>query len=117
MNSKLKPRSDAGLLFIGSVRITTIASLYLHCMRKNLFLETKNILLIFLGMLSAGMGIKGYLTSSHFIDGGVTGISMLLNDVLGWPLYLTVPLINLPFVVTGYFQMGWKFALKTQPLF
>ena len=75
--------------------------------------EAKNILLILLGILAAGMGIKGYLTSSHFIDGGVTGISMLLNNIFGWPLYLTLPLINLPFVVLGYFQLGLKFALKS----
>lgn len=59
------------------------------------------------------MGIKGYLTSSHFIDGGVTGISMLLNNILGWPLYLLVPLINLPFILLGYFQMGLRFAIKS----
>lgn len=86
---------------------------YLHLMRNNLLLETKNIILILLGILAAGMGIKGYLTSSHFIDGGVTGISMLLNNIFEWPLYLMVPLINLPFIVLGYFQLGWKFALKT----
>lgn len=86
---------------------------YLHPMRNSLLLETKNAILILLGILAAGMGIKGYLTSSHFIDGGVTGISMLLNNIFGWPLYLMVPLINLPFVVLGYFQLGWKFAFKT----
>jgi uncharacterized membrane-anchored protein YitT (DUF2179 family) len=45
-----------------------------------------NFLLIVSGILSAGMGIKGFLLSSHFIDGGVTGISMLLSNVLGYPL-------------------------------
>ena len=82
-------------------------------MGNNGLREAKNLLLILLGILAAGMGIKGYLTSSHFIDGGVTGISMLLNNIFGWPLYLTLPLINLPFVVLGYFQLGLKFALKS----
>jgi len=35
--------------------------------------------LIIMGILSAGMGLKGFLMSSRFIDGGVTGISMLLS--------------------------------------
>ena len=39
---------------------------------------------IILGILSAGMGIHGFLISSHFIDGGVTGISMLVANVLGY---------------------------------
>lgn len=70
-------------------------------------------MLILLGILAAGMGIKGYLLSSHFIDGGVTGISMLLNNIFGWPLYLLVPVINLPFILLGYYQMGWRFAVKS----
>lgn len=45
-----------------------------------------NTILIVLGILSAGMGLKGFLMSSRFIDGGVTGVSMLLADVLGAPL-------------------------------
>jgi len=75
--------------------------------------ESKNFLLIVLGILSAGMGIKGFLLSSHFIDGGVTGVSMLLSNVLGYPLSILIPLINLPFIVLGFRQIGWKFALKS----
>src|ERR1700712_2657161 len=82
-------------------------------MSKNLLRDIKDIFLILLGIMAAGMGIKGYLLSSHFIDGGVTGISMLLNDIFNWPLYILVPLINLPFVVLGYYQMGLKFAIKS----
>lgn len=75
--------------------------------------EFKSYLLIVLGILSAGMGLKGYLLSSHFIDGGVTGISMLLNNIFEWPLYILIPLINLPFIILGYFQMGLRFAIKS----
>ena len=50
---------------------------------KTCIKELINFLLIVLGILSAGMGIKGFLLSSHFIDGGVTGISMVLANVLG----------------------------------
>ena len=39
-----------------------------------------------LGILSAGMGLKGFLLSSNFIDGGVTGVSMLLAKMTGAPL-------------------------------
>jgi uncharacterized membrane-anchored protein YitT (DUF2179 family) len=75
--------------------------------------ESINFLLIVLGILSAGMGIKGFLLSSHFIDGGVTGISMLLANVLGYPLSILIPLINLPFIALGFRQIGWMFALKS----
>jgi uncharacterized membrane-anchored protein YitT (DUF2179 family) len=75
--------------------------------------ELKNALLIMLGALSAAFGLKGFLLSSQFIDGGVTGISMLLSDVLHWPLAILIPLINLPFIALAYRQVGWKFALKS----
>ncbi len=75
--------------------------------------EAKNTFLIILGILSAGMGLKGFLLSSRFIDGGVTGISMLLSDVLGFPLAILILVINLPFIALGYRQIGKKFAIKS----
>jgi uncharacterized membrane-anchored protein YitT (DUF2179 family) len=80
---------------------------------KNSGTEVKNTVLIILGIFSAAMGIKGFLLSSHFIDGGVTGISMLLAQVSGIPLAFLIPVINLPFVIIGYRQIGAKFAAKT----
>jgi uncharacterized membrane-anchored protein YitT (DUF2179 family) len=38
---------------------------------------------------------------------------MLLNNIFGWPLYILIPLINLPFIILAYYQMGLKFALKS----
>ena len=69
--------------------------------------------LIVLGILSAGLGLKGFLLSSHFIDGGVTGVSMLLANVLGWPLWALILAINLPFIALGYRQIGRAFAIKS----
>jgi uncharacterized membrane-anchored protein YitT (DUF2179 family) len=80
---------------------------------KKLAREFKNALLIVLGALSAAFGLKGFLLSSQFIDGGVTGISMLLADVLHWPLAILILLINLPFIAIAYGQVGWKFAVKS----
>lgn len=75
--------------------------------------EFINIVLIILGILSAGLGLKGFLLSSRFIDGGVTGISMLLSDVMGWPLSVLILVINLPFIALGYRQIGRVFAVKS----
>src|SRR5262245_20431666 len=81
----------------------------MNTVRRELF----NTLLILLGILAAGMGLKGFLMSSRFIDGGVTGISMLLSDVLEMPLAIFIPVINLPFIALGYRQIGRKFAVKS----
>ncbi len=72
-----------------------------------------NIGLIVLGIFSAAFGLKGFLLSSHFIDGGVTGISMLLSSALGFPLALLILIINLPFIAVGYKQIGKAFAIKS----
>jgi uncharacterized membrane-anchored protein YitT (DUF2179 family) len=75
--------------------------------------ELKNAVLIAAGVVSAAFGIKGFLLSSHFIDGGVTGISMLVSAITGLPLALLLPVINLPFVALGYRQIGPRFAVKS----
>jgi uncharacterized membrane-anchored protein YitT (DUF2179 family) len=80
---------------------------------KALIKESSNIVLILLGILSAGMGLKGFLLSSRFIDGGVTGVSMLLSDLLGFPLAILIFVINLPFIALGYRQIGKIFAVKS----
>ena len=72
-----------------------------------------NTILIMLGIFSAAFGLKGFLMSSHFIDGGVTGVSMLLSNVLGWQLAILIPLINLPFIAVAYRQIGRGFALRS----
>jgi uncharacterized membrane-anchored protein YitT (DUF2179 family) len=80
---------------------------------KPLLREVKNGLFIILGILSAGMGLHGFLFSSRFIDGGVTGISMLLAKVFGLPLWALILVINLPFIALGYRQIGRTFAIRS----
>ncbi|SDM63686.1 Uncharacterized membrane-anchored protein YitT, contains DUF161 and DUF2179 domains [Pedobacter antarcticus] len=48
-----------------------------------------------------------------FIDGGVTGISLLISTLTGLKLSYLIILINIPFVILGYHQIGKAFAVKT----
>lgn len=73
----------------------------------------KNTLLITIGIFSAAFGIKGFLLSNNFIDGGATGISLLISELTGTPLYLLILLVNIPFFALAYKVMGRQFALKT----
>jgi uncharacterized membrane-anchored protein YitT (DUF2179 family) len=77
---------------------------------KNQFIHG---ILIILGMLSAGLGLKGFLLPNGFIDGGVTGISLLLTEVTGIQLPILIVLINIPFILLGYRHIDKNFALKT----
>ena len=75
--------------------------------------ELVNIVLIVLGVLSANMGLHGFLLSSNFIDGGVTGVSMLMSKVTGTTLSVWLPVFNLPFIALGFRQIGGVFALRS----
>jgi uncharacterized membrane-anchored protein YitT (DUF2179 family) len=75
--------------------------------------EARSAAYIATGILSAGLGLQGFLIPSTLIDGGVTGVSMLLSRVTGWPLALLIPVVNLPFVVVGYRQLGKPFAIRS----
>ena len=81
----------------------------MHSLRR----EAINFILIAGGILSAAMGLKGFLFASDFIDGGVTGISMLLSKVTPVSLSLWLPIVNLPFVVLGYKHLGAAFAMRS----
>ena len=69
--------------------------------------------LLVLGVLSAALGLKGFLLPSRFIDGGVTGVSMLVAELSGVPLAALIVVFNIPFLVFGYKQVGRAFALKS----
>jgi uncharacterized membrane-anchored protein YitT (DUF2179 family) len=73
----------------------------------------KDVLLILIGVFSAAFGFKGFLLTNNFIDGGATGISLLVSAVTDIPLYYLIPAINLPFIMMGYKIMGKQFAIKT----
>ena len=81
--------------------------------RASVLRELINTALIALGILSAAMGLKGFLLSSNFIDGGVTGISMLLAKTTPLSLSILLPAVNLPFIAVGYRQMGLAFAVRS----
>lgn len=72
-----------------------------------------NALLIAAGILAAGTGLKGFLQSSNFIDGGVTGISMLFAKTTPMPLSVWLPIVNAPFIALGYRQLGGAFAARS----
>jgi len=78
----------------------------------NLVRLLKDILLISMGIGSAAFGLESFLVPSNFIDGGVTGISLLVSEVQGLPLPVLLVLFNIPFVILGYRVISPQFAIK-----
>lgn len=73
----------------------------------------KDVFLMVMGITSAAFGLESFLMPNNFIDGGATGISLLISEITKFPLYVWLPIINIPFVFLGYKVIGKMFAVKT----
>jgi len=82
-------------------------------LRLSMVRHVKDFILITIGIFSASFGFKGFLLTNHFIDGGATGISLLLTQLTGLPLYLTIVCINIPFIILAYQIIDRSIAFKT----
>jgi len=78
-------------------------------LRHDLFNGT----LVFIGVLLAAFGLKGFLVPNGFIDGGVVGISLLMNNITHVPVSIWLVLLNIPFIYIGAKQIGKVFAIST----
>lgn len=75
--------------------------------------QITNTMLMVAGVLSAGFGLESFLLPGGFLDGGVTGISLLLVQIFGWPLPVLIVLLNFPFVLMAWRQLDPGVAIRT----
>ena len=79
---------------------------------KHVF-KISNILYIVIGTGLAVLAMRGFMIPNLFLDGGVTGISILLHELFHWNISLLVIAFNLPFIYLGYRNIGKTFAVQT----
>ncbi|WP_274649102.1 YitT family protein [Paenibacillus humicola] len=87
-------------------------------MGKQHFRLTKLELLIRTVFLTIGaalvaVALEIFLVPNSIVDGGITGISIMIAHVTHLPLGLFLFLLNIPFLIIGYKQIGKTFALST----
>jgi uncharacterized membrane-anchored protein YitT (DUF2179 family) len=68
---------------------------------------------ILVGVISAGFGLKGFLLPNSFIDGGAMGISLLISETTALSLSVLIVVVNSPFIILGFSNLGKQFALKS----
>jgi uncharacterized membrane-anchored protein YitT (DUF2179 family) len=68
---------------------------------------------IFIGAVLMAVGLEIFLVPNNVIDGGITGISIMLSHITGFRLGIFIFLLNLPFFFMGYKQIGKTFAIST----
>lgn len=73
----------------------------------------RDYLSILLGVTAAAFGLKGFLLPTDFLDGGVTGTSLLLSTVFDWPLPWLLVGLNLPFLYLAYVAFSPRFAFRS----
>jgi uncharacterized membrane-anchored protein YitT (DUF2179 family) len=76
-------------------------------------LNLKNFFQLLLGTALAVLAMKGFMIPNRFMDGGVTGISILLHEILHVNISLLVIVLNAIFIYLGYKRIGKTFAVQT----
>ena len=74
----------------------------------------QDAILIVFGVVFASLGLEGFLLPNKFLDGGVTGVSLLVTHYYGENLlpYL-IAILNIPFIFLAHNMIGKRFAFKT----
>ena len=68
--------------------------------------------MITIGSVIAAFAIEEFLVAKQILDGGIVGISIILNNLTKVPLSLYIVVINIPFLILGLRQLGKTFAFK-----
>jgi uncharacterized membrane-anchored protein YitT (DUF2179 family)/HD superfamily phosphodiesterase len=72
-----------------------------------------DLILIIIGVITAGFSLKGFLVPNNFFDGGITGISLLIHEITHFNLAYIIVIANIPFIVMGIYSINARFAAKT----
>ena len=84
----------------------------LRKLKTSIWRQIKDIIFIGSGIFCAGFGLESFLLPSKFIDGGATGIALMISAVTSLPLAIILIIINIPFVLLGMIVIDKAFAIK-----
>lgn len=79
-----------------------------HFLKEHLF----PIIMLIIGAASAAFSIECFLIPNTILDGGVTGISMMINYISGIALSILIVVINIPFFIIGFKALGKRFLFR-----
>jgi uncharacterized membrane-anchored protein YitT (DUF2179 family) len=68
---------------------------------------------IAIGILLASIGLKAFLLPNNFLDGGVTGIAILVSQQTGWDVSILLVLLSVPFIIAGVFTVSKRIVIKS----
>ncbi len=81
---------------------------------KSKFIKTvKEYGIIAAGVLIAALGISQFLAPHNIVSGGVSGLAIVINEITGFPIGVSVLLMNIPLFIAGVFFLGKSFGIKS----
>lgn len=72
-----------------------------------------SIIMLTIGTIIAAAALELFLIPNTILDGGVTGISIIIYKLFGIKLSLLVIILNIPFIYIGYKNLGKSFLFRT----
>lgn len=80
--------------------------------KTSFFEEVISFFLITIGAALAAVALEIFLVPNNIIDGGITGISIMLSYITKVKLSIFIIVLNIPFLILGYKQLGKNFLIK-----
>ena len=66
-----------------------------------------------IGIVLASIGLKAFLLPNGFLDGGVTGVALLVRSQIDISLSVLLILFSIPFLILGYFTVSKRIVIKS----
>lgn len=82
-------------------------------MKSKIIKTAKEYGIITFGVMLAALGISQFLAPHAIVSGGVSGIAIIINRLTGFPVGVSVLLMNIPLFVAGVIFLGKGFGLKS----
>ena len=73
----------------------------------------RTIIYTVIGVLLAVVGLQGFMVPNNFLDGGVTGISILVRGLSDIHIGLLLVIFNIPFLILGFQKLGYTFGIQS----
>ena len=68
---------------------------------------------ILFGIILASIGLKAFLLPNGFLDGGVTGIALLVRTFVDFKISYLLIIFSIPFLILGYFTVSKRIVIKS----
>ncbi|MFD2528273.1 MULTISPECIES: YitT family protein [Polaribacter] len=80
---------------------------------KNVTTYLSEYFQIFVGIVLTSLGLKAFLLPNGFLDGGVTGIALLVRTQVDINMSYLLLVFSIPFLILGYFTVSKRIVIKS----